>query len=105
MDKNTRSARSKGALTHDETHRHEPSCALADLASTPLTEAVSAQRDESTDEQAEVRGFALYVGIDEFRALADGTTLTEIAAELKALVQRIATSAPKVSSTLLCTHH
>jgi DNA-binding response OmpR family regulator len=46
----------------------------------------------------EVRGFAVYVGIDEYRALADGTTLSELAAELKNLLHRIAPSAETFSS-------
>ncbi|MCU1482876.1 MAG: transcriptional regulator [Subtercola sp.] len=52
----------------------------------------------AANESAEARGFALYVGIDEFHALADGTTLTEMAAALKALVQRIAPSAQTYTS-------
>ncbi|UFS59142.1 winged helix-turn-helix domain-containing protein [Subtercola endophyticus] len=54
--------------------------------------------DDTANEPAEARGFALYVGIDEFHALADGTTLTEMAAALKALVQRIAPSAQTYTS-------
>lgn len=53
---------------------------------------------DAANEPAEARGFALYVGIDEFHALADGTTLTEMAAALKALVQRIAPSAQTYTS-------
>ncbi|CAN5151015.1 hypothetical protein BH09ACT6_BH09ACT6_09680 [soil metagenome] len=52
----------------------------------------------TTSLPAEARGFAFYVGIDEFRALADGTTLTEMAAEVKALVRRLAPSAQMYTS-------
>ncbi|MEA9985604.1 MULTISPECIES: winged helix-turn-helix domain-containing protein [Subtercola] len=58
----------------------------------------NADENSPPNEQPETRGFAVYVGIDEFRALADGTTLVEMAAELKALVHRIAPSAETFAS-------
>jgi DNA-binding response OmpR family regulator len=59
---------------------------------------MSSQGGASASDPAEVRGFALFVGIDEFRALAEGTTLSELAAELKALVERLAPSAETFTS-------
>ncbi|GGF21882.1 winged helix-turn-helix domain-containing protein [Subtercola lobariae] len=50
------------------------------------------------NEHAEARGFAVYIGLDEYHALADGTTLGEMAAALKELVQTIAPSAQTYTS-------
>ena len=44
-------------------------------------------------EGTEARGFVLYVGLDELKAAADGTSLGDVVSQIKELVGRIAPSA------------
>jgi DNA-binding winged helix-turn-helix (wHTH) protein len=50
-------------------------------------------RNRSLPEGTEARGFALYVGIDEAKALAAGTTLAAIVEQLKALTAQLVPAA------------
>ena len=49
----------------------------------------------------EARGFALYVGLDEFKALDSGTDLTRVVEELKALLATLVPSAETHASVAL----
>jgi DNA-binding winged helix-turn-helix (wHTH) protein len=49
----------------------------------------------------EARGFVLYVGIDEDKAAADGTDLSEIVAELRALAARLSPSSETYAAVAL----
>jgi DNA-binding response OmpR family regulator len=51
----------------------------------------------------EIRGFALYVGIDELKASRDGTSLAELVEQLKALLNDVAPSAQTYASVALAT--
>ncbi|RPE78851.1 MULTISPECIES: winged helix-turn-helix domain-containing protein [unclassified Frondihabitans] len=53
----------------------------------------SAPRLRAVPDGTEARGFVLYVGIDELKALEAGTSLGEIVSQLKALTQQLAPSA------------
>jgi DNA-binding response OmpR family regulator len=54
---------------------------------------VAAPRRVRVPEGTEARGFALYVGLDEFKALDAGTDLASVVDELKALLARLAPGA------------
>lgn len=49
----------------------------------------------------EIRGFALYVGLDEVKAAQDGTTLPELVEQLKAVLAQAAPSAQTYASVAL----
>ncbi|WP_374947435.1 winged helix-turn-helix domain-containing protein [Agreia sp.] len=49
----------------------------------------------------EARGFVLYVGIDEDKAAADGTDLSEIVAQLRALAARLSPSSETYAAVAL----
>lgn len=51
----------------------------------------------------EIRGFALYVGLDEVKAAQDGTTLAELVEQLKAVLAQAAPSAQTYASVALAT--
>lgn len=51
----------------------------------------------------EIRGFALYVGIDEVKAAQDGTSLAELVEQLKAVLAQAAPSAQTYASVALAT--
>jgi DNA-binding response OmpR family regulator len=51
----------------------------------------------------EIRGFALYVGIDELKASRDGTSLAELVEQLKGLLNDVAPSAQTYASVALAT--
>lgn len=59
---------------------------------------MSLQNPRTAREPGEIRGFAVFVGINEIRALADGTSLAEVAEELRMLVERVAPSAQTFTS-------
>ncbi|ROQ39438.1 transcriptional regulator [Frondihabitans sp. PhB188] len=52
-----------------------------------------APRLRAVPEGSEARGFVLYVGIDELKALEAGTSLGEIVSQLRALTQQLAPAA------------
>lgn len=51
------------------------------------------QRNRGLPEGTEARGFALYVGLDEAKAAAAGTTLAAVVEQLKALTAQLVPSA------------
>ncbi|MEV8213894.1 winged helix-turn-helix domain-containing protein [Leifsonia sp. NPDC077715] len=61
----------------------------------------SAPRIRAVPEGTEARGFVLYVGIDEAKALADGTDLGHIVEALKRLTAEIAPSAETYAAVAL----
>ena len=70
------------------------------ISETPRTETASTEtagtqprRVTGVPEGAEVRGFALYVGIDEAKAAANGVEIAELVERLKALVHDLAPDA------------
>ena len=62
-------------------------------ASGSASGSASAPRLRAVPDGTEARGFVLYVGIDELKALEAGTSLGEIVSQLKALTQQLAPSA------------
>ncbi|GAA1507745.1 DNA-binding winged helix-turn-helix (wHTH) protein [Agromyces terreus] len=62
---------------------------------------VAAPRVRAVPEGTEARGFVLYVGIDESKADADGTTLHRIVEALRALTGEIAPSAETYAAVAL----
>jgi DNA-binding winged helix-turn-helix (wHTH) protein len=74
------------SLAHIETARS------AHIARTDPTTAPAAPRIRAVPEGTEARGFVLYVGIDEAKAAAVGTSLHRIVEALKALTADIAPS-------------
>ncbi len=61
----------------------------------------SAPRVRAVPEGTEARGFVLYVGIDEAKAAADGTTLHRIVEALRALTAEIAPSSGTYAAVAL----
>ena len=55
----------------------------------PTSPVVAPQRNRALPEGTEARGFALYVGIDEAKAAAAGTTLAAVVEQLKALTAQL----------------
>jgi DNA-binding winged helix-turn-helix (wHTH) protein len=63
-------------------------------AAVPTATAASpAPRPRAVPEGTEARGFVLYVGLDELKAAADGTSLGDVVSQIKELVARIAPAA------------
>lgn len=75
------------SLAHIDTARS------AHIARTDLAPAPAAPRIRAVPDGTEARGFVLYVGIDEAKAAAAGTSLHRIVEALKALTADIAPSA------------
>ena len=74
----------------------------AAASSAPASAARTAQpRVRAVPEGTEARGFVLYVGIDESKAEADGTTLHRIVEALRALTADIAPSAETYAAVAL----
>ena len=61
----------------------------------------AAPRVRAVPEGTEARGFVLYVGIDEAKALADGTTLHRIVEALRTLTAEVAPSAETYAAVAL----
>ncbi|ANF32440.1 transcriptional regulator [Leifsonia xyli] len=78
--------------------RPAPAAAPAANAPAPTD---SAPRIRAVPEGTEARGFVLYVGIDEAKALADGTDLGRIVEALKRLTAEIAPSAETYAAVAL----
>ena len=72
-----------------------PAQRVADAApdATAAAPRAAGPRVRAVPEGTEARGFVLYVGIDEAKALADGTTLHRIVEALRALTAEVAPSA------------
>jgi len=73
-----------------------PSAAAPSGAATP-----PAPRVRAVPDGTEARGFVLYVGIDEAKALADGTSLHRIVEALRRLTSEIAPSAETYAAVAL----
>ncbi|MGH1549745.1 winged helix-turn-helix domain-containing protein [Leifsonia poae] len=73
----------------------------APVAPAAAAAAESAPRIRAVPEGTEARGFVLYVGIDEAKALADGTDLGRIVEALKRLTAEIAPSAETYAAVAL----
>lgn len=58
-------------------------------ASTPAAPAAPARRLHAVPDGTEARGFALYVGLDEFKALEAGTDLGRVVEQLKGLLAEL----------------
>ncbi|WP_258370178.1 MULTISPECIES: winged helix-turn-helix domain-containing protein [unclassified Curtobacterium] len=67
-----------------------PAPAAEDVPTSPV---VAPARSRALPEGTEARGFALYVGIDEAKAAAAGTSLAAIVEQLKALTAQLAPAA------------
>jgi DNA-binding winged helix-turn-helix (wHTH) protein len=83
------------SLTHLTSPRNTTNTAQAPERPTP------APRIRAVPEGTETRGFVLYVGIDEAKAAADGTSLNRIVEALKALAAGIAPSSETYAAVAL----
>lgn len=68
------------------------------LVSAPAATPASVQTTPAAQQPAlagstEARGFALYIGLDELKAITDGVSLAQLVSELKAVVGKLAPSA------------
>ena len=77
-----------------------PTTQAAPAESTPAARA-AAPRVRAVPEGTEARGFVLYVGIDEAKAIADGTTLHRIVEALRTLTAEVAPSAETYAAVAL----
>ncbi|MDR5701928.1 winged helix-turn-helix domain-containing protein [Agromyces aerolatus] len=71
------------------------------VASAPTSPAAAAPRVRAVPDGTEARGFVLYVGIDEAKALADGTSLHRIVEALRRLTAEVAPSAETYAAVAL----
>jgi DNA-binding winged helix-turn-helix (wHTH) protein len=80
-----------------------PAQRVADAApdATAAAARAAGPRVRAVPEGTEARGFVLYVGIDEAKALADGTTLHRIVEALRALTAEVAPSAETYAAVAL----
>ena len=78
----------------------EPTAAPVQTAA-PAATRTGAPRVRAVPEGTEARGFVLYVGIDEAKALDDGTTLHRIVEALRALTAEVAPSAETYAAVAL----
>ncbi|WP_207454463.1 winged helix-turn-helix domain-containing protein [Herbiconiux sp. SYSU D00978] len=82
------------SLTIDTRNAARPDYTAArTLASVPSAPAAPAARPRPVPEGTEARGFVLYVGIDEEKAAADGTSLAAIVEAIKRVTAELAPSA------------
>jgi DNA-binding winged helix-turn-helix (wHTH) protein len=80
----------------------QPAARSASPAAQPATPTrVGAPRVRAVPEGTEARGFVLYVGIDEGKAAADGTTLHRIVEALRTLTAEISPSAETYAAVAL----
>ena len=78
---------------------HQQAEAVAQAAAQPARP--GAPRVRAVPEGTEARGFVLYVGVDEAKAAADGTTLHRIVEALRALTAEISPSAETYAAVAL----
>jgi DNA-binding winged helix-turn-helix (wHTH) protein len=82
---------------------------LATIERTPLTPVAPApepapaspRRLQAVPQGTEARGFALYVGLDEFKAIEAGTDLAHVVAEVRKLVAELVPSAETYAAVAL----
>jgi DNA-binding winged helix-turn-helix (wHTH) protein len=67
----------------------------------PAEAPAAAPRIRAVPEGTEARGFVLYVGIDEAKAAADGTSLARLVEQLKALAAQVAPSSETYAAVAL----
>lgn len=84
------------SLTHPN-----PTRTTTNTAPPPESLSTPAPRIRAVPEGTETRGFVLYVGIDEAKAAADGTSLNRIVEALKALAAGIAPSSETYAAVAL----
>lgn len=76
-----------------------------EMPAEPVPSKVRADRQLNPQEQngvgTEARGFVLYVGLDEVKAAAEGTTLVEVVQQLRRAVGRIAPDAETYAAVAL----
>ena len=103
-------ARTAPSLAAAPAHTSTPLRSVpADLAQPTVTAASAAEaataarspRVRAVPEGTEARGFVLYVGIDEAKALSDGTTLHRIVEALRALTAEVSPSAETYAAVAL----
>ena len=70
-------------------------------ASIPVTTPAPSRRLHAVPQGTEARGFALYVGLDEFKAIEAGTDLAHVVAELKRLVAELVPTAETYAAVAL----
>ncbi len=74
---------------------------LSTVAAAPAAAPVPARRLQAVPAGTEARGFALYVGLDEFKALDSGADLGHVVEELKALLAKLVPSAETYAAVAL----
>ena len=90
------------SLAHIDTARHSRTVrADFSLATAPAAPAAPSPRVRAVPEGTEARGFVLYVGIDEAKAAAAGTSLHRIVEALKSLAADIAPTAETYAAVAL----
>ncbi|PPL16351.1 winged helix-turn-helix domain-containing protein [Microterricola pindariensis] len=77
------------------------SSARAELSLAPAPAAAPAPRIRAVPEGTEARGFVLYVGLDEAKAAAEGTSLHRLVEALKELAAEIAPSSQTYAAVAL----
>ncbi|WP_173922755.1 winged helix-turn-helix domain-containing protein [Agromyces sp. Marseille-P2726] len=103
---NTSIVRTAPSLPHAPARRplsiaHGPSRVAADVTDAATAAHPTAPRVRAVPEGTEARGFVLYVGIDETKAAADGTTLHRIVEALRKLTTEVAPSAETYAAVAL----
>lgn len=78
-----------------------PLSPVSPITAAPTAAHTPARRLQAVPAGTEARGFALYVGLDEFKALDSGTDLGHVVGELKALLARLVPSAETYAAVAL----
>ena len=78
-----------------------PLSTVSPVAAAPAAAPAPARRLQAVPAGTEARGFALYVGLDEFKALDSGADLGHVVEELKALLAKLVPSAETYAAVAL----
>ncbi len=76
-----------------------PLSSVSPVTTAPI--AAPARRLQAVPAGTEARGFALYVGLDEFKALDSGTDLSSVVEQLKGLIAQLVPSAETYAAVAL----
>ena len=76
-----------------------PLSSVSPVTTAPIT--APARRLQAVPAGTEARGFALYVGLDEFKALDSGTDLSSVVEQLKGLIAQLVPSAETYAAVAL----
>ncbi|MBU1586652.1 MAG: winged helix-turn-helix domain-containing protein [Actinobacteria bacterium] len=76
-----------------------PLSSVSPFTTAPIT--APARRLQAVPAGTEARGFALYVGLDEFKALDSGTDLSSVVEQLKGLIAQLVPSAETYAAVAL----